>query len=224
MYEHHANELLGQLLLDSKTITPEVLGEALRRQESGGQLLGEVLLEMGAVAPPQLEQALRAQARLRGRAELDRPFVLVVDDDPEVGAVVGEILVGAGYRVGVAQNESEALAALLAPDPPRPAAVVLDLGLPQTGGIELLTMLRKMGGTQSLPVVVLTGRPDLQSKLTERGLAISACLAKPASARQLLAAVDAAVREGAPAHAPAGRCFGEGRLREACPQREHCAR
>ncbi len=193
--EEQACALLGQLLLAEQIITAEELREALHRQDTGGGRLGDVLLEMGALAPRQLERALRAQARLRGRPEAPRPFVLVVDDDPEVGAVVGDILAGAGYRVGVAQNEAEAMAALLAPDPPTPAAIILDLGLPEYGGIELLTVLRKTGGTSEIPVVVLTGRPDMEENIRERGLAISAFLAKPVSARQLLAVVEAAVQE-----------------------------
>jgi CheY-like chemotaxis protein len=196
MGEDLACALLGQLLLAEQIITAEELREALHRQETSGGRLGDVLLELGAVAPRQLERALRAQARLRGRPDSPRPFILVVDDDPEVGAVVGDILAGAGYRVGVAQNEAEAMAAVLAPDPPLPAAIVLDLGLPEYGGIELLTILRKAGETRDLPVVVLTGRPDMESTIRERGLAISAFLAKPVSARQLLAVVEAAVQEG----------------------------
>ena len=196
MGEDLACALLGQLLLAEQIITAEELREALHRQAMSGGRLGDVLLELGAVAPRQLERALRAQARLRGRPDSPRPFILVVDDDPEVGAVVGDILAGAGYRVGVAQNEAEAMAAVLAPDPPLPAAIVLDLGLPEYGGIELLTILRKAGETRDLPVVVLTGRPDMESTIRERGLAISAFLAKPVSARQLLAVVEAAVQEG----------------------------
>ncbi len=197
MSDQITNSLLGQLLIASHAITPEDLREALRRQETTGQRLGEVLQEMGAVAPRQLDRALRAQSRLKGRADGDREFVLVIDDDPEVGAVVGDILQGAGYRVGVAQDESEALAALMALSQRRPAAIVLDLGLPKTGGVELLTVLRKMGDTQRLPVVVLTGRPDLGATLTERGLEISALLAKPVAARELLEVVEKAVQDGA---------------------------
>jgi len=188
--------LLGQLLIAGEMITAEELREALRRQKSSGRLLGEVLVDIGAITPRQLERVLRAQARLRGRPDQTRPFVLVVDDDPEVGAVVADILEGGGYRVGVAQNEAEAIAAAMSSEPPIPAAIVLDLGLPEYGGIELLTIFRKAGQTQSLPVVVLTGRPDLESRIREQGLAISAFLAKPVSARQLLAVVEAAVREG----------------------------
>ena len=197
MSDRLACALLGQLLLAGEIITPDELREALRRQESSGEALGEILLTMGAVAPRQLERALRAQARLRGRPDQDRPFVLVVDDDPEVGAVVADILEGVGYRVGVAQNEAEAMAAVLSPDPPPPAAIVLDLGLPEHGGIELLTVLRKNGETRDLPVVVLTGRPDLEGQIRERGLAISAFLAKPVAARQLVDVVEAAAQEAA---------------------------
>lgn len=196
MGEHESCALLGQLLLAGEIITAEELREALRRQGSARQRLGDILLEMGSVAPRQLDRVLRVQARLRGRADQGRTFVLVVDDDHEVGAVVADILGGGGYRVGVAQNESEAMAAVLASDPPTPAAVVLDLGLPEHGGIELLTVIRKTGETQSLPVVVLTGRPDLEPRIRERGLAISAFLAKPVSARQLLQVVEAAIHEG----------------------------
>jgi len=196
MSQHESTALLGQLLLAAEIITAEELREGLRRQATTGQRLGDVLLEMGAVAPRQLERTLRVQARLRGRDDQSRSYVLVVDDDREVGAVVADILEGGGYRVGVAQNEAEALAAAVAPDPPKPAAIVLDLGLPEHGGIELLTVLRKTGETRSLPVVVLTGRPDLESSIRERGLAISAFLAKPVSARQLLEVVEAAIHQG----------------------------
>lgn len=205
MAEHDACALLAQLLLAEGAITPQDMREALRRQQSSGQRIGDVLAEMGAVAPRQLERALRVQARLRGKPEGDRPFILVVDDDPEVGAVVADILCGGGYRVGVAQDEAEAMAAVMAPDPPSPAVIVLDLGLPEYGGIELLTVFRKAGQTQDVPVVVLTGRPDLEVEIRNRGLAISAFLAKPVSARQLLEVVDQAIREGSeicPASAP----------------------
>ncbi len=196
MAEHDASALLGQLLLAQGIITPQDMREALRRQQSSGQRIGDVLAEMGAVAPRQLERALRVQARLRGKPEGDRPFILVVDDDPEVGAVVADILCGGGYRVGVAQDEAEAMAAVTASDPPSPAVIVLDLGLPEYGGIELLTVFRKAGQTQDVPVVVLTGRPDLEVEIRNRGLAISAFLSKPVSARQLLEVVDQAIREG----------------------------
>lgn len=193
MGEKESCALLGQLLVAGEIITPEELREALRRQESSGERLGDILLSMGAVAPRQLERALRVQARLRGKPEQARPFILVVDDDTEVGAVVADILSGGGYRVGVAQNEAEAMAAVMARDPCAPALLVLDLGLPEYGGIELLTMLRKTADTRDLPVVILTGRPEMEATIHKRGLAISAFLSKPVSARELLEVVERSI-------------------------------
>jgi CheY-like chemotaxis protein len=202
MSEHGESILLGQLLLANGAITPEDLGEAMHRQTRSGEPLGRILIGMGALAPRQLERALHAQKRLRGKDTPDRLYVLVIDDDPEVGALLADVLEGAGYRVGVAADESEAVAAIMAPDGHRPALIVLDLGLPRYGGVEFLTVLRKNGPTMRTPVVILTGRPDGEDEIHARGLEISQFLAKPVSARRLVEVVEAALRaETAPAAA-----------------------
>jgi len=204
MSEQREFALLGQLLLANETITEEDLHEALRRQRLTSEHIGQILVDMGALAPRQLERALHAQRRLRGDPAQNRQYVLVVDDDPEVGALLGDILEGAGYRVGVAADEGEAVAAIMAPDCDWPALIVLDLGLPRYGGVEFLTILRRNGLTSRIPVVVLTGRPDLESDIRDRGLEISEFLAKPVSARKLLAVVDSVLRSRAePAPTPA---------------------
>ncbi len=205
MEEQQSATLLGQLLLASGAVTPEEVRAALRRQQRSEQPLGEILIGMGALAPRQLERALQTQARLRGNPGQPRPFVLVVDDDLEVCALVGDVLTGAGYRVGVAQNEAEAVAALLACDAVLPSLIVLDLGLPRYGGVELLTMLRKSEPTRELPVVVLTGHPDKESAIRERGLEISEFLAKPVPLRKLVQVVETALLE---ARTPASQAAG----------------
>lgn len=193
MDERESYPLLGQLLMASGAVTPEELQEALRKQETSGELLGQILVGMAALEPGQLEHALRAQARLRGRAERSGQFVLVVDDDPEVGACVGDILEGAGYRVGIAQSEAEVFAATMACDVCPPALIVLDLGLWQRDGIEVLSALRENRATSDIPVVVLTGHPDLEPEIRRRQLQISDYLVKPVPVRRLLAAVESAL-------------------------------
>jgi CheY-like chemotaxis protein len=202
MTDHSECALLGQLLLAGGAITKEDLSEALYRQKLSGEQLGKCLVDMGAVAPRQLERALHTQTRLRGKPAPDRTFILVIDDDPEIGALLGDILEGAGYRVGIAADEGEAVAAIMAPDGCHPSLIVLDLGLPRYGGIEFLTILRKTGATSRIPVVVLTGRPDLEDDIRARGLQISEFLAKPISARKLVEVVESVLR-GEAAVAPA---------------------
>jgi len=195
MGEGQSNALLGRLLVLNGLITEDDLQEALRRQERGEEPLGQVLVAMGMLTPEQLERALQGQARLRGRAKEGSAFVLVVEDDPEGSAVVAEILESAGFRVGVARNQAEAAAAVLGPEPLRPAAIVLDLAVQTHGGVELLSMLREKPATRSLPVVVLTGHAELEEDIRSRGLQISQFLTKPVAARRLVEVVESALQE-----------------------------
>jgi len=195
MSEHHGSTLLGQVLVSGGLITPEELEQALSQQHWSGEPLGQILVAMGALAPNQLDRALQEQARLRGEAAAGRPLVLVVEDDLEAGAVEAEILEEAGYQVRIAHNEAEAMAAMMEPEPARPKVIVLDLGLPQRGGVEFLTVLRKNGGTQGVPVVILSGHLEMEDELQERGLEVSDFLTKPARARHLVEAVARALRQ-----------------------------
>ena len=194
MPEHATCALLGQLLLAYGAITSEQLDLALQSQETTGEPLGELLTQMSAVEPEQIERALRAQSRLRGRSGHGHTFLLVVDDDPEIGALLGEILEGAGYRVGVAENTAEAGAALMSPDGVRPTLLVLDIGLPGPSGIDFLTLMRGDPRVSSTPVIVLTGQPQFETEIQERGLTISDFLCKPVPARRLLEAVARALQ------------------------------
>jgi CheY-like chemotaxis protein len=172
---------LGQLLIALGTVSSADLGEALGRQETIQEPLAKVLVEMELVHPDQLERAVRIQARLRGKENRD--------DDPEIGALLCEILEGAGYRVGVAESTMEAEVAALPPSELHPSLIVLDMGLPGTGGLGFLARLREEPTTRDIPVIVLTGNPDAEAEISGRGLAISEFLAKPVPARQLLESV-----------------------------------
>lgn len=195
MSERSSHTLLGELLLAEGLITSAQLSEALNRQNESRLPLGRVLVDMGALNPRQLEAALRRQARLRGTPGEVGRFILVVDDDPEVSAVVRDILMGAGYRVGVADNETEAVGRALASDEARPALIMLDLGLPGPGGIELLAWLRGQEHTRDLPVVILTGNPELECKIQQRQLRVNRFLAKPVAASRLIEVVETVLAE-----------------------------
>jgi len=205
MEEHQPCPLLGRLLLASSAIQPQELQRALRREGETRKALRDILVETGALEPGQLDRALETQARLWGNPKSASAFVLLVDDDLEVGALVRDVLVGAGYRVGVAQNEAEAMAAVLASDGRCPDLLVLDLGLPGGGGIELLSDLRKSETTRDMRVVVLTGHAEMESDIRARGLEISEFLVKPVPVRELVAVVDAVLAGARPVAGPTRR-------------------
>ncbi|MEO6878581.1 MAG: response regulator, partial [Gemmatimonadaceae bacterium] len=83
--------------------------------------------------------------------------ILVVDDEPDIVALVAYHLVKAGYRVSTA---STGLDALDAARQERPALVVLDLMLPGASGYDVLEQLRAGAATREIAVLMLTARRD----------------------------------------------------------------
>src|SRR5439155_5114298 len=67
--------------------------------------------------------------------------VLIVEDDPALREVYGEVLAGEGFGIRLAANGHEALA-LLTAEPDRPCAILLDLRMPGMNGWELADRLR----------------------------------------------------------------------------------
>jgi DNA-binding response OmpR family regulator len=118
--------------------------------------------------------------------------ILVVEDEPRVATFVTRILEAEGFRVDVADNGRIGVTRALAG---QYDLVVLDLLLPHVDG---LTILRELGARRpALPVVVLTARSDLSTKL--RSFRLGACdfLAKPFSHQELIARVRVHLSRGA---------------------------
>ena len=117
--------------------------------------------------------------------------VLVVDDEPDITALVAYHLAKAGYRVSTAANGSDALRAAREE---RPDVVVLDLMLPGASGYEVLQELRRMAETRQVGVILLTSRRDEADRI--RGLSLGAddYLTKPFSPAELALRVAALLR------------------------------
>ncbi len=117
--------------------------------------------------------------------------ILVVDDEPDIVALVAYHLAKAGYRVSTAATGPEALDA--ARQEP-PSLVVLDLMLPGVSGFEVLEQLRADEATKDVAVLMLTARRDEPDRI--RGLSIGAddYLTKPFSPQELVLRVTAILR------------------------------
>jgi two-component system phosphate regulon response regulator PhoB len=137
--------------------------------------------------------------------------VLVVDDEPDIAALVAYHLAKAGYRVATAVTGAEAVDAAASQ---RPALVVLDLMLPDLSGFDVLERLRAAEGTREVAVLMLTARRDEADRI--RGLALGAddYLTKPFSPQELVLRVAAILRRVHAAH-PAGREAGRDGGRDA---------
>jgi two-component system, OmpR family, phosphate regulon response regulator PhoB len=125
--------------------------------------------------------------------------ILVVDDEPDITALVAYHLARAGYRVKTAATGPEALEAVQA-EPPD--LIVLDLMLPGRSGLEVLAELRRRDETRDVGVILLTARREEVDRV--RGLAEGAddYLTKPFSPEELVLRVKAVLRRlAAPAQA-----------------------
>jgi two-component system phosphate regulon response regulator PhoB len=117
--------------------------------------------------------------------------ILVVDDEPDITALVAYHLAKAGYRVSTAANGADALRSAREE---RPDVVVLDLMLPGLSGYEVLQELRKHEETRDVGVILLTARREEADRI--RGLSLGAddYLTKPFSPHELALRVAALIR------------------------------
>ena len=130
--------------------------------------------------------------------------VLVVDDEPQILRALAINLRARGYDVRTAGSGAEALAAA-ASHPPE--LVVLDLGLPDMDGTEVIAGLR---GWTNVPVLVLSGRSDSADKVDALDAGADDYVTKPFGMDELLARLRAMARRssGTDEEAPVVR-FGD---------------
>jgi two-component system, OmpR family, KDP operon response regulator KdpE len=114
--------------------------------------------------------------------------VLVVEDDRSLRRALGINLKARGYEVTLAEGGRAALAAA-SREPPD--VVVLDLGLPDIDGVEVVEGLR---GWMDAPIIVLSARTDQQDKVVALDVGADDYVTKPFGMDELLARLRAALR------------------------------
>jgi two-component system KDP operon response regulator KdpE len=123
---------------------------------------------------------------------------LVVDDDAALARALAINLRARGFEVTVAGNGRDALDAVAKV---RPEVVVLDLGLPDLDGLDVLRGIR---GWNEVPVVVLSARSTSDEKVDALDAGADDYVTKPFEMNELMARLRAAVRRGSVAATPDG--------------------
>lgn len=113
--------------------------------------------------------------------------VLVIDDELHIRRLLRSTLERVGYRVLEAATASEGLDAVAKA---RPDAVLLDLGLPDRDGLELIPLLRKA----DYAVIIISAREATDQKVAALDLGATDYVTKPFDTEELLARVRAALR------------------------------
>jgi two-component system KDP operon response regulator KdpE len=133
----------------------------------------------------------------------DGARILIVDDEPEIVRALRTNLAAHGYDVNSAATGAEGLAAFAAR---HPDLVLLDLGLPDIDGIQMIERIR---GHSATPIVVLSAREAERDKVRALDLGADDYLTKPFGVNELLARVRVALRHAAhpsSGAAPVFRC------------------
>lgn len=136
--------------------------------------------------------------------------ILVVDDEPEIVALVTYHLAKTGYRISTAAAGQDALDIARRE---RPSLVVLDLMLPGMSGFDVLEQLRTDDSTRDVAVLMLTARREEPDRI--RGLSLGAddYLTKPFSPQELVLRVGAILRRAGAAPTTSTDSFAIGALR-----------
>jgi two-component system phosphate regulon response regulator PhoB len=117
--------------------------------------------------------------------------VLVVEDEPDIAALVAYQLTREGYRVETVAGGPEAIAAV---HREVPDLVVLDRMLPGMSGDEVLKALRREDATRAVPVLMLTAKREQEDRIQGLELGADDYLGKPFSPRELVLRVGAILR------------------------------
>jgi DNA-binding response OmpR family regulator len=124
---------------------------------------------------------------------MDKPHVLLIEDDISVCELLLACLNKAGYRVSIAQS-GEAGLQQIEEDPPE--VVVLDLNLPGMNGLDVCRAMRRDPWMSKLPVLMLTGKAEEEDIVTGLEVGADDYMAKPFSPKLLTARVMALLRRG----------------------------
>ncbi|HMQ35659.1 MAG TPA: response regulator transcription factor [Chloroflexaceae bacterium] len=128
---------------------------------------------------------------------MSRTRVLIVEDEPELRNLLLTSLNGYGYQTAVA---TDGLQAIERAGAWKPDLIILDLGLPGLGGLEVCRLLRAWS---QVPIVVLSVQNDDQTKVAALDLGADDYVTKPFSMSELLARLRVAARHAGAQGGPA---------------------
>lgn len=123
--------------------------------------------------------------------------IVVVEDDAHISDLVDMLLRAEGFRI---IQSAEGVAGLAAIERERPRLVILDVGLPDIDGLELMRRMRALpGGLARTPAIMLTARDGEIDRVLGLELGADDYITKPFSNRELVARVKAMLRRAEPA-------------------------
>lgn len=119
------------------------------------------------------------------------PAVLVVDDDPDLVDLLGRFLSRQGMKILVASNGPQCLEIVQGSLPID--VIVLDIMMPGMDGLQVCAALKEIERARAIPIILLTARDDVETRIAGVELGVSEFIVKPASGRDLVARIQTQV-------------------------------
>jgi len=121
------------------------------------------------------------------------PVIVLIEDEPQIRRFLRATLAGQGYRLFEAPNGADGLVEV---GSRQPDVVIIDLGLPDMDGVEVIRRVREW---TAVPIIVLSARGQERDKVTALDAGADDYVGKPFSAGELLARIRVALRHTAQA-------------------------
>ncbi len=119
--------------------------------------------------------------------------IMVVDDNPDIITIVKTILEGKGYTVLSASSGLELLNML---KDQKPDLIILDIMMPEMDGLEVLSRLKGVADTATIPVILLTAKVQYEDVLGGYKLGADYYITKPFTSTQLVNGINLLLGEG----------------------------
>ncbi len=119
---------------------------------------------------------------------MNKPLILIVEDDPPIRNLISVALKSHDYRSLIAANAGSAI---LEASSHNPDIILLDLGLPDLDGMEVIRRIRSWS---NMPIIVISARSEDEDKITALDAGADDYLTKPFSVEELLARLRVTVR------------------------------
>jgi chemotaxis family two-component system response regulator PixG len=133
--------------------------------------------------PSDTPPSLRTHAQAEHRPAESKGLVICIDDSPQIGHALQDLLQEAGYEVIWIQEAVQALPTLLQK---KPDFVLLDLMMPIANGYEICSQIRRVGQFKDLPVVILTSNDGLVDRVRAKVVGATDFLSKPINGPKVL--------------------------------------
>ena len=119
---------------------------------------------------------------------MNKPLILVVEDDTAISNLITTTLETQGYRFHTASNGAQALLETVSQ---KPDIILLDLGLPDMDGVEIIQKIRSWS---NMPIIVVSARSEDRDKIEALDAGADDYLTKPFSVEELLARLRVTLR------------------------------